>query len=205
LTLAEVPTGEFAIEWNSRASAALSNINHRWEEDDMDRKFAYAMLSAVLIAGVAYAQEKTTDVIGAKGDKIGTVAIKQGPHGSVLAIMLGKGALTPGSHGVHLHEHGDCSDHGQFTKSKGHINVEGKEHGFLNAKGPHPGDVPNVYAHADGSVQAELFVYGVSVTGGKINLVDEDGSAVIIHANPDDHSSQPIGGAGARVACALIK
>jgi Cu-Zn family superoxide dismutase len=187
-----------------QASAALI-LNHRRREEGMNRKFAYAALIATSIASIAYAQERSVDVIGAKGDKIGTVAIKQGPHGSVVTIALGKGALTPGSHGVHLHEHGDCSDHGQFTKSKGHINAEAKEHGFLNAKGPHPGDVPNIYAHADGSAQAELFAHGVSLTGGKINLADEDGSAVIIHANADDHVSQPIGGAGARVACALIK
>ena len=36
-------------------------------------------------------------------------------------------------------------------------------------------------------------------------LLDADGSALVIHANPDDHSSQPIGGAGDRVACAVIK
>ncbi|MEX2127578.1 MAG: superoxide dismutase family protein [Xanthobacteraceae bacterium] len=171
----------------------------------MNRKFACAALGAALIAGVAHAQEKSADVVGAKGDKIGAVAIKQGPHGSIITIALGKGALTPGVHGVHIHEHGDCSDAGQFTKSKGHVNPGGKEHGFLNPKGPHPGDVPNIYAHADGSSQTEMLVYGVTLSGGKLDLIDEDGSAIIIHANADDHLSQPIGGAGARVACALIE
>jgi len=171
----------------------------------MLRKFAYATLSAGLIAGVAIAQEKSVDVVGAKGDKIGSIKINQGPHGSAVRIALGKGALTPGWHGVHIHEHGDCSDHGKFTASKGHVNPEGKEHGFLNPKGPHPSDLPNLHAHADGSAEAEVLVYGVSLSGGKLDLEDEDGSAIIIHAGPDDHTTQPIGGAGARVACALIK
>lgn len=171
----------------------------------MFRQFATAILATGLVAGIAVAQEKTADVIGSKGEKIGTVQIKQGPHGSVLRIALDKGALAPGWHGVHIHEHGDCSDHGKFTASKGHVNPEGKEHGFLNAKGVHPSDLPNIYAHADGSSQAEMLVYGVSLSGGKLNLLDEDGSAIIFHENPDDHLTQPIGGAGARVACALIK
>jgi Cu-Zn family superoxide dismutase len=171
----------------------------------MLRTFAYALLATGLIASAAVAQEKTTDVIGGKGEKIGTVEIKQGPHGSVIRIALEKGALAPGWHGVHIHEHGDCSDHGQFTASKGHVNPDAREHGFLNPKGPHPSDLPNIQAHADGSAQIEMLVYGVSLSGGKLNLIDDDGSAIIFHANPDDHMTQPIGGAGARVACALIK
>jgi len=171
----------------------------------MLRKFAYTLVATGLIAGMAVAQEQSAEVIGGKGEKIGTVQIKQGPHGIVLRIGLEKGALSPGWHGVHFHEHGDCSDHSEFTKSKGHINPEGKEHGFLNPKGPHPSDLPNIYAQADGSSQAEILVAGVSLSGGKVNLEDEDGSAIIFHANPDDHLTQPIGGAGARVGCALIK
>jgi Cu-Zn family superoxide dismutase len=171
----------------------------------MFRKFAYTMLATGLIAGIAVAQEKSADVIGGKGEKIGTVQIKQGPHGSVVRIALDKGALSPGWHGVHIHEVGDCTDHGQFTKSKGHVNPETKEHGFLNPKGPHPSDLPNIFAYADGSSQSEMLVYGVSLSGGKVNLLDADGSAIILHASPDDHATQPIGGAGARVGCALIK
>ena len=36
-------------------------------------------------------------------------------------------------------------------------------------------------------------------------LLDADGSAIVVHASPDDHKSQPIGGAGARVACGVVK
>jgi len=31
--------------------------------------------------------------------------------------------------------------------------------------------------------------------------MDKDGSALVIHANPDDYKTQPIGGAGARIVC----
>jgi Cu-Zn family superoxide dismutase len=66
------------------------------------------------------------------------------------------------------------------------------------------GDLPNIYANADGSVNAELSSESI-VLGGEEGLRDKDGSALVIHAGEDDHASQPIGNAGARVACSVIK
>ena len=56
----------------------------------------------------------------------------------------------------------------------------------------------------DGTVEVELYSQLVSLTEGRANLLDADGSSLIIHENPDDHTSQPIGGAGGRIACAVI-
>ena len=73
------------------------------------------------------------------------------------------------------------------------------------ADGPDSGDLPNLYVGADGSAMAEFFATRVSVAGGDMPaLLDEDGSAVIIHEQPDDHLTQPIGGAGGRIACGVI-
>lgn len=167
----------------------------------MRKSLIAAAILACGLPGLAVAQ--SADVVGAKQAKIGKIDVKEGPHGLVLTVTLDKGALKPGAHGIHVHEHGDCSDEG-FKNSKGHVNPSKTEHGFLNAKGPHPSDLPNIWAHADGSVLAEMFVPGMSVSG-KDALMDEDGSAIVIHANPDDHTTQPIGGAGDRVGCALFK
>jgi superoxide dismutase, Cu-Zn family len=171
----------------------------------MFQRFAITLFSLSLLTGAAVAQELSAEVLGNKGEKIGSIDVKQGPHGIVLRIAIDKGALSPGWHGVHIHEVGDCSDYDKFMHSKGHVNPGGVEHGFLNPKGPHPSDLPNIFAFSDGSSQAEMLVYGVSLSGGKVNLLDEDGSAVVIHASPDDHMTQPIGGAGARVGCAVLK
>lgn len=167
----------------------------------MRKSLLVAAIIALSAPGLAFAQ--SVDVVGAKLTKIGKADVKEGPHGLVLTLSLQKGSLTPGAHGIHIHEHGDCSDEG-FKNSKGHVNPSKVEHGFLNPKGPHPSDLPNVWAHEDGSVLAEMFIPGMSVSGTNA-LEDEDGSALVIHANPDDHLTQPIGGAGDRVACALFK
>ena len=67
-------------------------------------------------------------------------------------------------------------------------------------------DSPNIYAAADGEAKAEFFTTLVTVDGGTMpTLLDDDGSAVVIHENPDDHVTQPIGGAGGRVGCGVVK
>ncbi|RZJ40930.1 MAG: superoxide dismutase family protein [Brevundimonas sp.] len=143
-------------------------------------------------------------LINASGANIGRVDLRQGPTG--LVIKIEASGLTPGWHGIHIHATGECA--APFTSSGAHINHgEPKApHGLLNAAGPDDGDLPNIYAGADGKVNAELFTprARISSEGPGQWLWDADGSAIIIHANPDDHSTQPIGGAGDRVACAAL-
>ncbi len=143
-------------------------------------------------------------LVNAQGQTIGRVDLRQGPTG--LLIKVEASGLTPGWHGVHIHATGECA--APFTSSGAHINHgEPKApHGLLNAQGPDDGDLPNLYAGPDGKVNAELFTTRarISSEGPGQWLWDADGSALIIHANPDDHSSQPIGGAGDRVACAAL-
>jgi Cu-Zn family superoxide dismutase len=170
----------------------------------MRQPLAGAALAAFLIAAPALADEMSSDVVNNQGNKIGTIKVQDGPHGIVVNVALDKGALPAGAHGIHVHEHGDCSDTAKFEKSKGHVNPDKTEHGFLNPKGPHPSDMPNLYAHSDGSALAEIFVPAMTISESAVSLA-EDGSAIVIHANPDDHLSQPIGGAGARLACAAFK
>jgi len=92
-----------------------------------------------------------------------------------------------------------------FKTAEGHIDPDKKPHGFLNLKGPHEGNLPNLIVGSDGTAEVELYSQLVSFKGGKAALFDEDGSSLIIHTNPDDHDTQPIGGAGGRVACASLK
>lgn len=140
-------------------------------------------------------------VIGSTGDTIGSLNLQQSPHGVLIRVELGSGSLTPGWHGLHLHQVGDCSDIGVYKLSGGHVGKVEGGHGLLNAAGPEGGDTPNIYAALDGSAAMEIITDRVTLS----ELADLDGSALIIHAGEDDHITQPIGGAGARVACAVIQ
>ena len=143
----------------------------------------------------------TADMVGFEGESIGNANILSGPNGVLLRIELKPGSLTPGWHGLHLHQVGDCSDIGTFKASGGHVGMIKGGHGLLNQNGPEGGDIPNIWAAADGSAGYEAFSQIVDMA----ELSDSDGAAILIHAGPDDHMTQPIGGAGGRVACGVIK
>lgn len=170
----------------------------------MNKLLVLALATAVTLPAAAPFADaaETLDVklIGNDGSEIGRVELRGGAGPTVLRVTVAAGKVTPGWHGVHLHSVGDCSDHDKFQASKGHVNHGGRKHGLLNAEGPDDGDLPNVFAAGDGSVNAE-----VSSPTALATLRDADGSAFVMHASEDDHTAQPIGGAGARVGCAVIK
>lgn len=164
-------------------------------------------LAAVVTAGAAYAAgapAATATLKGAAGQG-GTVRLWQAPQGVVLRVELTGAA--PGWHAIHFHEKGDCSDSG-FKAAGAHMNraVAKRPHGLFNPQGPDFGDLPNVFVGADGSGRAEAYTPLVSLRGegGLPALLDADGSALVAHTNSDDHSTQPIGGAGDRIACGVI-
>jgi Cu-Zn family superoxide dismutase len=170
-------------------------------------------LAALLLAGAVTAQtppsasplSRTTTLKDAKGAEIGTVTLTDAPKGVLLHIEAS--GLTPGWHGIHFHEKGDCSDAG-FKLSGGHVHtMTPSVHGLLNPQASDQGDLTNIHAGADGKAIAEIFSPLVALHAGtdRANLLDADGSAIVIHASPDDYTTQPIGGAGARVACAVVK
>ncbi|MNH92175.1 Superoxide dismutase [Cu-Zn] precursor [compost metagenome] len=184
---------------------------------------APSALALALIAGAASAQQHADHaahmammraapgqtaqvaIINGQGADIGKATLTQGPTG--LLIKVEAGGLTPGWHGIHIHATGQCE--APFTSAGAHINHGDpkKPHGLLNAEGPDDGDLPNVFADASGAVNAEVFTSHARLaeSGPGQWLLDADGSALVIHANADDHASQPIGGAGDRVACAVVK
>lgn len=168
-------------------------------------RIALAIALVALRSGAAMADTATHEasMLNNKGVEIGTARFTGGAKWTTIRITLKAGSLTPGWHGIHLHAVGDCSDHDRFQASKGHVNHAGKKHGLLDPDGPDDGDLPNINAAADGSVNAEVAI--ARPLTGENGFKDSDGSALVIHANADDHTSQPIGGAGDRVACGVVK
>ncbi len=163
------------------------------------------MVGALSMPSFADDASLSAKLLGKKGKEVGTVTLREGPHGVLVHIKASE--LSPGAHGVHFHRVGNCDAHEHFKTAAGHItgNLD-TPHGLLNEDGRHVGDLPNIYAHEDGTAQAEFFADGLTISrrGGKPALADEDGAALMIHEAADDHRTQPIGGAGGRVACAVI-
>lgn len=159
---------------------------------------------------------RTAWIVGTSGQAIGQATFTQAPHGVLIRLELADGALPAGWHGAHLHQVGDCSDFAAgFAASGPHIGAHaGASHGLMAPSGPEAGDLPNLFATASGTFGAEFIAVRVHMGSAptppsfgqpeRLPLLDADGSALVIHAAPDDHMSQPIGGAGARLACAAL-
>ena len=171
--------------------------------------FAVSLLSAALLAGPAFGGEAPRPVtaeaalINSVGHEVGAATLRQGPTGVLIHVKVS--GLVRGKHGLHLHAHGVCDPLQGFKTAKGHVGLKPGGHGLLNPEGPEPGDLPNIFVGTDGVGEMEAFTSLVSLTEGPNNLLDADGSTFIIHENADDHLTQPIGGAGARVACGVIE
>ena len=171
------------------------------------RLTALALSAGLLVASQASAAatSATAELKGADGKTIGTATLTEAPHGVLLRIEA-KG-LTPGWHGLHFHEKGDCGTP-DFKSAGAHVHTTtAVVHGLLNPDGNDNGDLPNLFAAADGAATTEVYSPLVSLNGagGRPALLDADGSSIVVHASPDDHKSQPIGGAGTRAACGVIK
>ena len=127
----------------------------------------------------------------------GTVTFSSAANGvRVVAEVAG---LTPGDHGFHVHQTGDCSAP-DGTSAGGHFNPEAHDHGPRTAEVRHVGDLGNLTVDADGNAHLDFVDTGIALSG-EHSIV---GRGVIVHASPDDYS-QPTGNAGARVACGVIE
>jgi len=137
----------------------------------------------------------------AEGKVLGMALFVQEPQGVRISVTV-KG-LSPGEHGIHIHSVGKCEPP-DFLSAGPHFNPTNKKHGLSNPEGPHSGDLPNLVVGEDGSAVYEQVTDRVTLTAGELSLFDEDGSALIIHAGPDDQITDPAGNSGARLLCGVI-
>ena len=108
--------------------------------------------------------------------------------------------LTPGDHGFHVHESGDCSAP-DASSAGGHFNPTHQSHAARDAEARHIGDLGNLTADSNGRAQLNYLDPHLTLAGAH-SIV---GRAVIVHAGRDDLKSQPSGDSGARVACGTIE
>jgi superoxide dismutase, Cu-Zn family len=161
-----------------------------------------AAISLLLVTSSHADDRATVEFKDRDGNAVGSGTLREGPAGVLLRLKLD--GLGAGWKAIHVHRTGTCHDHGEgFQASGPHLDPDDREHGLLNADGPELGDLPNIYSH-DGVVRAEIFIHGARLDDSERGLLRSGGTALVIHENPDDHRSQPIGGAGARIACGVI-
>lgn len=135
------------------------------------------------------------------------------------SLVSGRLALQPEAGGVHIsgvigsvpagrtvafhvHEKGDCSAV-DASSAGGHFNPAAQAHGCAGNGPHHAGDMDNLQANAEGHVDVDVHLRGVTLGGGAAN--DIGGRALVVHADADDYHSQPAGNAGARIACGVIR
>jgi Cu-Zn family superoxide dismutase len=152
------------------------------------------------LALVAHGQDatKATAKLESKsGSQVtGTVTFTQ--TGDTVQVVADITGLTPGKHGFHIHEFGDCSA-ADASSAGGHFNPMKKPHGAPDAAERHAGDLGNLEADASGKAHLELKDNMLKLSGENSIL----GRGVIVHEKVDDWS-QPVGNAGGRLACGVI-
>jgi len=138
----------------------------------------------------------SAQLIDGTGKPIGDVAISEDANG--ITLRPSAAGLPPGTHGVHLHEIGQCGTP-DFKSAGAHWNPANRKHGRENPEGAHMGDLANIQIEADGRGESILLIGAT-----RHALADADGTSIVIHANADDYKTDPSGNSGDRIACAVI-
>jgi len=167
----------------------------------MKQSLLFSLVILVIGGSVAFAGDATKAVAvlhATTGSSVaGTVTFTaSGDQVKVTADLTG---LTPGKHGFHIHEFGDCSDP-KAASAGGHFNPGNHQHGAPDMTDRHAGDLGNIEADASGKAHLELTDKMMKLTGADTII----GHAVIVHEKADDLKTQPTGDAGGRVACGVI-
>ncbi len=176
----------------------------------------YYFFTAALILGLSFpalqvsAQPSAerprvqTRFTGAEGNNVGSATITETANGVLIRASFNN--LPPGERAIHFHESGDCGEPGSFKAAGEHLNPEGLPHGYFHEDGPHPGDLPNIHISENGQLEIQVYTNLVSLEGrgGRTNLLDENGSSLVVHSDPDDYYSQQNGESGGRIACAPL-
>lgn len=137
-----------------------------------------------------------------EGNAVATANLTQENDG--VHVSMDVDGLPEGTHAFHVHEKGVCEPP-DFESAGGHYNPTDMKHGKLNPEGPHAGDFDNIEVDESGKAHVEFTTTQITLEHGKeTTLYTDEGTSLVIHADPDDYKSQPAGDAGDRIACGVI-
>ncbi len=167
--------------------------------------FQLLVMICLLVIGISCKKDNTkvaSVTIGETNASGLTGSVTFSETDGVVTMTAEISGVAQGNHAIHIHETGDCSA-ADGTSAGGHWNPTGVDHGVWGTDPFHRGDIGNieVSASGSGSISRQTDLWCVGCSDDSKNVV---GKAIIVHAGPDDFSSQPSGAAGSRIGCGVI-